>query len=95
MADSPSCSSIWARCLHCLYSCHWKKYPKQKMQTSKVEKGWGVAIRRLLRGNMEIHCIHRQLGGRGFLSPRMKISLKYWKNSPVQGRKLSCCSGGL
>lgn len=47
MADSPGCCSIWARCLQCLYSCHWRKYPKQKMQSSKV--GIRVCqIRRLL-----------------------------------------------
>lgn len=40
MADSPGCCSIWARCLHCLYSCHWRKYPKQKMQTSKCDCIW-------------------------------------------------------
>lgn len=72
-----------------------RNIPNRRCKPARWRRHGGVAIRRLLRGNTEIHCIHRQLGGRGFLSPRMKISLKYWKNSPVQGRKLSCCSGGL
>ncbi|ELW68016.1 Glycerophosphoinositol inositolphosphodiesterase GDPD2 [Tupaia chinensis] len=25
MAESPGCCSVLARCLHCLYSCHWRK----------------------------------------------------------------------
>lgn len=37
MAESPGCCSDWARCLHCLYSCHWRKCPKERMRTSKVE----------------------------------------------------------
>lgn len=93
MADSPGCCSVWARCLHCLYSCHWRK---QKMPTSKVERGCGrrqTRRQRLLGGNTETHCIRRQLGGRGFLSPRKKISLRYWKTSSVQSRKLGCHSG--
>ncbi|KAI5941226.1 glycerophosphoinositol inositolphosphodiesterase GDPD2 isoform X1 [Manis javanica] len=40
MAESPGCCSVWARCLHCLYSCHWKKCPKERMQTSKCDCIW-------------------------------------------------------
>ncbi|XP_058570416.1 glycerophosphoinositol inositolphosphodiesterase GDPD2 isoform X1 [Neofelis nebulosa] len=40
MAESPSCCSVWARCLHCLYSCHWRKCPKERMQTSKCDCIW-------------------------------------------------------
>ncbi|XP_040858139.1 glycerophosphoinositol inositolphosphodiesterase GDPD2 [Ochotona curzoniae] len=40
MAESPSCCSAWTRCLHCLYSCHWKKSPKERMQTSKCDCVW-------------------------------------------------------
>ncbi|XP_037054948.1 glycerophosphoinositol inositolphosphodiesterase GDPD2 isoform X2 [Peromyscus leucopus] len=40
MTESPGCCSIWARCLQCLYSCHWRKYPKQRMQTSKCDCIW-------------------------------------------------------
>ncbi|XP_037677477.1 glycerophosphoinositol inositolphosphodiesterase GDPD2 isoform X1 [Choloepus didactylus] len=40
MAESPGCCSVWARCLHCLYSCHWRKYPKERMQTSKCDCIW-------------------------------------------------------
>ncbi|XP_003801807.1 glycerophosphoinositol inositolphosphodiesterase GDPD2 isoform X1 [Otolemur garnettii] len=40
MAESPGCCSIWARCLHCLYSCHWRKCPKEKMKTSKCDCIW-------------------------------------------------------
>ncbi|XP_041598053.1 glycerophosphoinositol inositolphosphodiesterase GDPD2 isoform X1 [Vulpes lagopus] len=40
MAESPGCCSVWARCLHCLYSCHWRKCPKERMQTSKCDCIW-------------------------------------------------------
>ncbi|XP_064134583.1 glycerophosphoinositol inositolphosphodiesterase GDPD2 [Loxodonta africana] len=40
MAESPGCCSIWAQCLHCLYSCHWRKSPKERMQTSKCDCVW-------------------------------------------------------
>ncbi|XP_007955974.1 glycerophosphoinositol inositolphosphodiesterase GDPD2 [Orycteropus afer afer] len=40
MAKSPGCCFVWARCLHCLYSCHWRKSPKEKMQTSKCDCIW-------------------------------------------------------
>uniref|UniRef100_A0A8C8YGC4 Glycerophosphodiester phosphodiesterase domain containing 2 n=1 Tax=Prolemur simus TaxID=1328070 RepID=A0A8C8YGC4_PROSS len=40
MAESPGCFSVWARCLHCLYSCHWRKCPKERMQTSKCDCIW-------------------------------------------------------
>lgn len=89
MADSPGCCSVWARCLHCLYSCHWRKYPRQKMPTSKVERGcgrWQTRRQRLLGGNAETHCIHRQLGGRGFSPPGRK--------SPSDtGRPAQCRAG--
>ncbi|XP_054551658.1 glycerophosphoinositol inositolphosphodiesterase GDPD2 [Talpa occidentalis] len=35
MAQRPSCCSIWAQCLGCLYSCHWKKSPQERMQIIK------------------------------------------------------------
>ncbi|XP_061265805.1 glycerophosphoinositol inositolphosphodiesterase GDPD2 isoform X2 [Bos javanicus] len=40
MAESPGCCSVWARCFHCLYSCHWKKCPRDRMQTNKCECVW-------------------------------------------------------
>ncbi|KAM7045318.1 glycerophosphoinositol inositolphosphodiesterase GDPD2 isoform 1-T7 [Molossus nigricans] len=40
MAESPACCSIWARSIHCLYSCHWRKCPKERMQTSQCEYTW-------------------------------------------------------
>ncbi|EHH30824.1 hypothetical protein EGK_20614 [Macaca mulatta] len=40
MAESPGCCSVWARCLHCLYSCHWRKCPRERMQTSKCDCIW-------------------------------------------------------
>ncbi|XP_075813732.1 glycerophosphoinositol inositolphosphodiesterase GDPD2 isoform X1 [Microtus pennsylvanicus] len=40
MAESPGCCSIWAHGLHCLYSCHWKKWPRQRMKTSKCDCIW-------------------------------------------------------
>ncbi|XP_069923208.1 glycerophosphoinositol inositolphosphodiesterase GDPD2 isoform X2 [Oryctolagus cuniculus] len=40
MAESPGCRSAWTRCLHCLYSCHWRKCPKERMQTSKCDCVW-------------------------------------------------------
>uniref|UniRef100_A0A8D1UI28 Uncharacterized protein n=1 Tax=Sus scrofa TaxID=9823 RepID=A0A8D1UI28_PIG len=40
MAESRGCCSVWARCLHCLYSCHWRKCPKDKIQTNKCECIW-------------------------------------------------------
>ncbi|EHB04836.1 Glycerophosphodiester phosphodiesterase domain-containing protein 2 [Heterocephalus glaber] len=40
MAESPGCCSIWAHCLHCLYSCHWRKCPKERMQASKCDCIW-------------------------------------------------------
>ncbi|XP_011369743.1 glycerophosphoinositol inositolphosphodiesterase GDPD2 isoform X2 [Pteropus vampyrus] len=40
MAESPRCCSAWARCLHCLYSCHWRKFPKERMRTSKCDCIW-------------------------------------------------------
>uniref|UniRef100_A0A8C6FFK1 Glycerophosphodiester phosphodiesterase domain containing 2 n=1 Tax=Moschus moschiferus TaxID=68415 RepID=A0A8C6FFK1_MOSMO len=40
MAESPGCCSVWTRCFHCLYSCHWKKCPKDRMQTNKCECVW-------------------------------------------------------
>uniref|UniRef100_A0AC11DPN6 Glycerophosphodiester phosphodiesterase domain containing 2 n=1 Tax=Ovis aries TaxID=9940 RepID=A0AC11DPN6_SHEEP len=40
MAESPGCCFVWARCFHCLYSCHWKKCPKDGMQTNKCECVW-------------------------------------------------------
>ncbi|XP_055986067.1 glycerophosphoinositol inositolphosphodiesterase GDPD2 isoform X1 [Sorex fumeus] len=40
MAESPGSCSVWARCLHCLYSCHWRKCPKERMQTSKCDCFW-------------------------------------------------------
>ncbi|KAM5197629.1 glycerophosphoinositol inositolphosphodiesterase GDPD2 isoform 3-T4 [Hipposideros larvatus] len=40
MAESPGCCSAWARCLHCLYSCHWRKCPKERMRTSKCDCVW-------------------------------------------------------
>ncbi|XP_045152930.1 glycerophosphoinositol inositolphosphodiesterase GDPD2 isoform X2 [Echinops telfairi] len=40
MAQSSRCSSIWAQCLHCLYSCHWKQSRKERMQTSKCDCIW-------------------------------------------------------
>ncbi|XP_058392088.1 glycerophosphoinositol inositolphosphodiesterase GDPD2 isoform X3 [Diceros bicornis minor] len=40
MAKSPGCCSVWARCLHCLYSCHWRKCPKERMRTSKCDCIW-------------------------------------------------------
>lgn len=40
MAESPGCCSTWARCLHCLYSCHWRKCPKERMRTSKCDCVW-------------------------------------------------------
>ncbi|XP_005401679.1 PREDICTED: glycerophosphoinositol inositolphosphodiesterase GDPD2 isoform X1 [Chinchilla lanigera] len=40
MAESPGCCSAWARCLHCLYSCHWRTCPKERMQTSKCDCIW-------------------------------------------------------
>ncbi|XP_014650406.1 PREDICTED: glycerophosphoinositol inositolphosphodiesterase GDPD2 isoform X1 [Ceratotherium simum simum] len=40
MAKSPGCCSVWARCLHCLYSCHWRKCPKERMRTSKCDGIW-------------------------------------------------------
>ncbi|KAM9180449.1 glycerophosphoinositol inositolphosphodiesterase GDPD2 isoform 3-T4 [Dugong dugon] len=40
MAESPGCCSVWAQCLHFLYSCHWRKYPNQRMKTSKCDCIW-------------------------------------------------------
>ncbi|XP_015988118.2 glycerophosphoinositol inositolphosphodiesterase GDPD2 isoform X2 [Rousettus aegyptiacus] len=40
MAESPRCCSAWARCFHCLYSCHWRKFPKERMRTSKCDCIW-------------------------------------------------------
>uniref|UniRef100_A0A8I3WXS3 Glycerophosphodiester phosphodiesterase domain containing 2 n=1 Tax=Callithrix jacchus TaxID=9483 RepID=A0A8I3WXS3_CALJA len=40
MAESLGCCSVWARCLHCLYSCHWRKCPRERMQTSKCDCIW-------------------------------------------------------
>ncbi|XP_006868583.1 PREDICTED: glycerophosphoinositol inositolphosphodiesterase GDPD2 isoform X1 [Chrysochloris asiatica] len=40
MAESPSSCSTWAQCFHCLYSCHWRKSPKERMQTSKCDYIW-------------------------------------------------------
>ncbi|KFO29866.1 glycerophosphoinositol inositolphosphodiesterase GDPD2 isoform X2 [Fukomys damarensis] len=40
MAESPSCCPSWACCLHGLYSCHWRKCPKERMQTSKCDCIW-------------------------------------------------------
>ncbi|KAG8508181.1 Glycerophosphoinositol inositolphosphodiesterase GDPD2, partial [Galemys pyrenaicus] len=40
MAESPSCCSVWARCLHCLYSCHWRKCPQENTQISKCDCFW-------------------------------------------------------
>ncbi|XP_077001112.1 glycerophosphoinositol inositolphosphodiesterase GDPD2 isoform X2 [Tamandua tetradactyla] len=40
MAEYPGCCSVWAHCLHCLYSCHWRKSPKEMMQTSKCDCIW-------------------------------------------------------
>ncbi|XP_026640729.1 glycerophosphoinositol inositolphosphodiesterase GDPD2 isoform X1 [Microtus ochrogaster] len=40
MAESPGCCSIWAHSLHCLYSCHWRKWPRQRMKTSKCDCIW-------------------------------------------------------
>ncbi|XP_048653123.1 glycerophosphoinositol inositolphosphodiesterase GDPD2 isoform X1 [Marmota marmota marmota] len=37
---APGCCSVWARCLHCLYSCHWRKCPKERMKTSKCDCIW-------------------------------------------------------
>uniref|UniRef100_G3TUE3 Glycerophosphodiester phosphodiesterase domain containing 2 n=1 Tax=Loxodonta africana TaxID=9785 RepID=G3TUE3_LOXAF len=31
---------LQAQCLHCLYSCHWRKSPKERMQTSKCDCVW-------------------------------------------------------
>ncbi|XP_036695487.1 glycerophosphoinositol inositolphosphodiesterase GDPD2 isoform X4 [Balaenoptera musculus] len=40
MGESPGCCSVWAHCLHCLYSCHWKKCPKDRTQTNQCECIW-------------------------------------------------------
>ncbi|XP_048191783.1 glycerophosphoinositol inositolphosphodiesterase GDPD2 [Perognathus longimembris pacificus] len=40
MAESLDCCSIWARCFHCLYSCHWRKGPKERNHTSKCDYIW-------------------------------------------------------
>ncbi|XP_057574001.1 glycerophosphoinositol inositolphosphodiesterase GDPD2 isoform X6 [Hippopotamus amphibius kiboko] len=40
MGESPGCCSVWAHCLHCLYSCHWEKRPKDRTQTNKRECIW-------------------------------------------------------
>uniref|UniRef100_A0A8C5NZP7 Glycerophosphodiester phosphodiesterase domain containing 2 n=1 Tax=Jaculus jaculus TaxID=51337 RepID=A0A8C5NZP7_JACJA len=40
MAETSGCCSVWARCLHCLYSCHWRKCPKQRGHTSKCDCIW-------------------------------------------------------
>ncbi|XP_014321343.1 glycerophosphoinositol inositolphosphodiesterase GDPD2 isoform X5 [Myotis lucifugus] len=40
MAKSPNCCSVWARSIHCLYSCHWRKCPKDRMKTSQCEYMW-------------------------------------------------------
>ncbi|XP_069896365.1 glycerophosphoinositol inositolphosphodiesterase GDPD2 [Dipodomys merriami] len=40
MAESPDCRSVWARCLHCLYSCHWRTGPKERNHTSKCDYIW-------------------------------------------------------
>ncbi|XP_006192474.2 glycerophosphoinositol inositolphosphodiesterase GDPD2 [Camelus dromedarius] len=40
MAESAGCCSVWAHGLHCLYSCHWKKSPKERMQNSKCDYVW-------------------------------------------------------
>lgn len=37
MAKSPNCFSVWTHSVHCLYSCHWRKCPKDRMKTSQVE----------------------------------------------------------
>ncbi|XP_004694514.1 PREDICTED: glycerophosphoinositol inositolphosphodiesterase GDPD2 [Condylura cristata] len=39
MAQSARCS-VWAHCLHSLYSCHWRKCPQEKMQISKCDCFW-------------------------------------------------------
>ncbi|XP_016062872.1 PREDICTED: glycerophosphoinositol inositolphosphodiesterase GDPD2 [Miniopterus natalensis] len=40
MAESPNCCSVWALGIHCLYSCHWRKCPKERMKTSQCECIW-------------------------------------------------------
>ncbi|XP_045427869.1 glycerophosphoinositol inositolphosphodiesterase GDPD2 isoform X3 [Pipistrellus kuhlii] len=40
MAKCPNCCSAWARCVHCLYSCHWRKCPKERLKTSQCEYMW-------------------------------------------------------
>ncbi|XP_008154187.1 glycerophosphoinositol inositolphosphodiesterase GDPD2 isoform X2 [Eptesicus fuscus] len=40
MAKYPNCCSVWARSVHCLYSCHWRKCPKDRMKTSQCEYMW-------------------------------------------------------
>ncbi|KAF6090477.1 glycerophosphodiester phosphodiesterase domain containing 2 [Phyllostomus discolor] len=40
MAESPGCCSTWARCLRCLYSCHWRKCPKERRKSHQHECFW-------------------------------------------------------
>ncbi|CAK6450460.1 unnamed protein product [Pipistrellus nathusii] len=40
MAKCPNCCSAWARSVHCLYSCHWRKCPKERLKTSQCEYMW-------------------------------------------------------
>ncbi|KAM6151318.1 glycerophosphoinositol inositolphosphodiesterase GDPD2 [Rhynchocyon petersi] len=40
MAESASCCSAWAQFFHCLYTCHWRKSPRERMQTTKCGYVW-------------------------------------------------------
>ncbi|XP_053773078.1 glycerophosphoinositol inositolphosphodiesterase GDPD2 isoform X2 [Desmodus rotundus] len=40
MAESPGCCSTWTHCLRCLYSCHWRKCPKERRKSSQCEFFW-------------------------------------------------------
>ncbi|XP_066213331.1 glycerophosphoinositol inositolphosphodiesterase GDPD2 isoform X1 [Saccopteryx leptura] len=40
MAQFQDCCSVWARCLLCLYSCHWRQCPQKRKQTSQCECVW-------------------------------------------------------
>lgn len=94
MGESPGCCSVWAHCLHCLYSCHWKKCPKDRTQTNQVKYTDGVGLggrsprQRPLGGDKRARCVQRQRRGgdregRGFLSPGGK-SPQTWKELPAK-----------
>lgn len=85
MAESPRCCSAWARCFHCLYSCHWRKFPKERMRTSKVDRGWGAGSPRhrpLGRGERG-HVCAEAVGGGAFSSQKAKLP-QIWKELPTE-----------